>query len=185
MLDKSVTFIQKHLNSKFKGNSAQDPVVLAKVEKDFVDLSLEAITVILVGLEPDPISRSADAFRSTVTSSASGPIYPELRLNLLVLFVARFASYENALGHLSKVIGYFQRNPVLTPQNAPEMAPEMQRLVFELYDLPLAQQNDIWNMLKIAANPAVLYRVRMVVFDHEPVTGNTAILEVGKAVVAQ
>jgi hypothetical protein len=177
MLDKAIVFLQKHLNNKFKGDAAQDRVVLAKVEKDFVQLTLDAVTIILVGLEPDRMSRSADAFRGATLHGGSGPVSPELRLNLYLLFTARFEFYENALKHISKVIQYFQENPVLTRQNAPEMDPELDRLVLELQDLQAKQQNDIWNMLKVAANPSVLYRVRVVVFQQTAAVETPPVVE--------
>jgi hypothetical protein len=185
MLDKAVLFLQKHLNNKFKGDATQDRVGLAKIEKDYVTLADEAITVILLGFEPDPISRSADPYRATPLNGSSGPVYPELRLNLSLLFATRFNSYENALAQLSRVIRYFQQNPVLTRQNAPEMDPVIDKLILELQALPSGQQNDIWTTLKIAATPSALYRVRMVVFDQAPAAETPAIVEIGKGVVAQ
>jgi hypothetical protein len=185
MLDKAIVFLQKHLNAKLKGDdAAADSVVLAKVEADQVKLTIDAVTVILVGLEPDPISRSADPYRATTTNGASGPVYPEIRLNLFVLFAARFTAYEVALESLSKIIRYFQQNPVLTRRNAPEMDPELDRLVMELQALPLKEQNDIWSALKVPANPSLLYRVRMVIFSQEPTTETPAIVELNKEVVA-
>jgi len=180
MLDKAIVFLQKHLNARLKGDDPADRVVLAKVEADQVKLTLDAVTVILVGLEPDPISRSADPYRATTTSGASGPVYPEIRLNLYLLFAARFTAYENALAHLSKIIRYFQQNPVLSQQNAPEMDPELDRLLLELQSLPSKEQNEIWSSLKVPANPSLLYRVKVVVFSQEPSTETPAIVEVRK-----
>lgn len=185
MLDKAVTFLQKHLNNKLRGDATQDRVVLAKVEKDYVSLTLEAVTLVLVGIAPDPISRSADPYRGALPNGGAGPVHPEIRLNLDLLFAARFESYENALGHLSKILRYFQQNPVLTRQNAPEMDPEIDKLVLELMELPLARQNDIWSMLKVAATPAILYRARTVVFQEEPLMEAPAVVETGKGVVAR
>lgn len=185
MIDKAVTFLQRHLNDKLRGDATQDRVVLAKVEKDYVHLALESVTIILVGIEPDPIARSADPYRAATSTGGAGPVPPDVRLNLYLLFAARFESYENALGYLSKVIRHFQQNPVLTPQSAPEMDPEIDRLVLELWDLPFTQQNDVWNTLKVAATPSVLYRARMMVFQEAPVTGAPAIVETGKGIVAR
>lgn len=184
MIDKAVTFLQRHLNHKLRGDATQDRVVLARVEKDYVHLALESVTIILVGIEPDPIARSADPYRATTWSGGAGPVPPELRLNLYLLFAARFESYENALGYLSRVIRYFQQNPVLALQNAPEMDPEIDKLALELWDLPFTQQNDVWGTLKVAAVPSALYRVRMVVFQEAPAAEAPAIVETGKGIVA-
>ena len=66
---------------------------------------------------------------------------------------------------------------MLTRQNAPEMDPELDRLVLELQELPAAQQNEIWSMLKVAANPSVLYRVRVVVFQQTAVVETPLVVE--------
>lgn len=184
MIDKAVLFLQKHLNDRLKGDSVQDKVVLAKVQKDYVDLALEAVTVILVGLEPDPISRSADPARATASSGSSGPVYPEIRLNLYLLFAARFEAYQNALAFISRILQYFQENPVLSGQNAPEMDPEIDRLIVELQDLPFNQQNDLWSTLKVAATPSVLYRVKMVVFRQAEAARTPKVMEPVQEVAA-
>ena len=177
MLDKVVTFLQKQLNNQLKGDSVQDRVVLAKLGKDCVHLALEAVTVILVGIEPDHISRSADPYRGSATTGGSGPVYPEIRLNLYLFLAAQFESYENALHHLSVIIRYFQHNPVLTHENAPMMHADIDRLSVELQEMPFSQHNDIWNTLKVAAVPSLLYRVRTVVFEQQPSALTPAIVE--------
>jgi len=182
MLDKALTFLQRHLNARLKGDAAEDRVVLAKVEKDYVHLSPEAVTVVLVGIEQETSVRAADPYRGLTVGGGVGAAYPEIRLNLSVLFAARFEAYENALGHISKVIRYFQRNPVLTPEGMPDMDPELVKLVMELHDLSLSQQNDMWNVLKIAVTPAVLYRVRLVSFQDTPVVETPKITEIGQGI---
>lgn len=177
MIDKAVVFLQKHLNGKFRDETAQDRVVLAKVQKDYVELATEAVTIIMVGLEPDPMARSADPFRAVTPGGGSAPVRPELRLNLYLLFAARFAAYESSLRYISRILQYFQENPVLTAQNAPEIDPEIDKLVMELQELPFTQQNDIWSTLKVAANPSALYRMKMVVFRQAPVVETPRIVE--------
>lgn len=182
MLDKAIQFLQKHLNNKLKGDAAQDKVALAKVEKDFVALATEAVTVILVNIEPDPMSRAADPYRASTANGGVGFVQPELRLNLYVMFAARFADYSNALSHIAKIIAYFQENPVLTPENAPDMDPELEKLILEIHAIPLSQQNELWGILKIAQTPAVLYRVRMVAFRQAPAVDTPAITEINQRV---
>ena len=46
-------------------------------------------------------------------------IHPDIRLNLYVLFVVRFKQYEEGLGWLSKIIRYFQVNPIFDRSSAP------------------------------------------------------------------
>lgn len=184
VLDKAITFLQKHLNNQLKGEAIQDRVVLAKLQRDYVELAPEAVTVILVGLEPDAISRAANPRRATVSASSAGPVYPEIRLNLHLLFAARSESYETALRHVSAIIRYFQHMPVLTQHNAPDMDPAIDKLVMELQELSYKQQNDIWSMLKVAAVPSALYRVRMVVFE-QGVSATPRIVETDTGISAQ
>ena len=96
-------------------------------------------------------------------------IQPEIRLNLYVLFVARFSQYEDSLHALSLVIRYFQNHRLFTHSDAPGLSESIERLVIELVTLPFAQQNEIWSALRVAYHPSVLYKVKMVVFQDENV----------------
>ncbi len=97
-------------------------------------------------------------------------VYPDIRLNLYILFVVHFKPYEAGLGWLSKIIRYFQANPTFDRSNAPELGDEIERLVLELITLPLEQQNNLWSALRTTYQPSVLYKVGLMIYRDEAPT---------------
>ena len=104
-------------------------------------------------------------------------VQPEIRLNLYVLFVARFPQYEDALRSLSLIIQYFQNHRVLNHQNAPELSDNIEQLVMELITLPFSEQNEVWSSLRTTYHPSVIYKVKLVVFKDEDAATMSTITE--------
>lgn len=98
---------------------------------------------------------------------------PPLHLNLYLLFIAHFPnSYPMELEAIERVIAFFQRNPVLTPQigGAGTAFPAgVEKIVMELDTLPLREQHYVWSMLGAKYMPSVLYRARMFTIRGQPV----------------
>lgn len=148
-----------------QADSAEERVQLIDGEKsDPVEFRLNAITVLLVNIEQENSQRSADPYLRTPGESNLRKLQPEIRLNLYVLFVARFKVYEQGLNQLSQVIRFLLTHRALDHVNTPTLSPQIDKLVLELVTQPLAQQNEIWSALRISYHPSVLFRVRMLVF---------------------
>ncbi len=146
-------------------DSIEERVQLIDGEKsDPVEFRLNAITVLLVNIEQETSQRSADPYLRTPGESNLRKLQPEIRLNLYVLFVARFKAYEQGLNQLSQVIHFLLSHRALDHVNAPALSPQIDKLVLELVTQPMAEQNEIWSALRISYHPSVLFRVRMLVF---------------------
>lgn len=147
-------------------HAAEDRVALPDTgtSAESVDFKVNKVTLLLVNVEQEQVLRPADPFRRVLPDGTTQRVQREVRLNLLVLFVARFAVYEQGLDLLGQVLRFFQGQPVLDHDSAPKLNPEIDKLVFELVTLPLAEQNAIWSQLRTAYQPSLMYRVRMVVF---------------------
>jgi hypothetical protein len=162
-------------------DSTEALVQLIDGEKsDPVEFRLNAITVLLVNIEQDASQRSADPYLRAPGESNLRKLQPEIRLNLYVLFVARFKVYEQGLNQLSQVIRFLLTHRALDHVNAPALSPQIDKLVLELVTQPLAEQNEIWSALRIGYHPSVLFRVRMVVFRDEH---GTAVPQIGQTLV--
>jgi hypothetical protein len=94
-------------------------------------------------------------------------VNPEIRLNLFILVSARFTTYKTGLKYLSAALGYFQANPVMTPQSAPELDSDIEKVSFELYSLNFEQLNHLFGTLGAKYLPSVLYKARMLVVQEE------------------
>lgn len=133
-------------------------------KSDPVEFRLNAITVLLVNVEQETSQRSVDDYLRVPGEGPLRKLQPEIRLNLLVLFIARFTAYEQGLNQLGQVIRFLQQHRALDHGNTPGLPQAIEKLVLELVTLPLSEQNEIWSALRISYHPSVLLRVRMVVF---------------------
>ena len=144
---------------------AEDPVQLIDGEQsDPIVFRLNALTVLLVNIEQEATLRSVDALVRTQPDGQLRQVLPEVRLNLYVLFAARFKAYEHGLNQLGMVIRFFQQHRAMDHDNTPGLNPLIDKLVLELVTLPISEQNEIWSALRVGYHPSVLFRVRMLAF---------------------
>lgn len=175
MLDKVLVFLKDHLNQHLRpgadlasGETQEKAVVFVDGEKlDPITFKLGAISALLINVEEENALRSPTPYQSVSPTGDTIRINPDIRMNLYVLFVARYKRYESGLAQLSAVIRHFQSHRVFDQQNAPELGADIEKLVMELVTLPLPEQNDLWNALRTTYHPSVLYKVSMVVFRDE------------------
>lgn len=175
MISESLTFIKDHLNEHLSAQSGQpvvesseDIVVFLDGEKtDPIAFKLGAVTTLLMNVEEERTLRAADPYTRVAGDGSSRRVQPDVRLNLYVLFVARFKRYEQGLDYLGRIVAHFQNNRVFDRQSAPALGDRIEKLIMELTTLTLAQQNEIWNALRTTCLPSVFYKVRLVVFRSE------------------
>jgi hypothetical protein len=90
---------------------------------------------------------------------------PAVYLNLQIIFIVNAQTdYLTQLNILYRVVAFFQRKPVFSLKNTPELAnygfSGEDKLVFELNTLPLKDMHYIWNNLGLKQMPAVVYKVK-------------------------
>ena len=175
MIDKALVFLRDivnaHLTAPVPGipGTAEDAVVFLDGDKAEPSFQLGAVTVMLINVEQEPVMRAANPWQRTAADGSSFQARPDLRLNLHVMFVARYKQYDQSLTQLSRVLAFFHANPVMDRYAVPSMPPEVPRLTMELLTLPIAEQNDIWNALRTPFQPSLLYRARLILIsDSQP-----------------
>lgn len=147
-------------------DSPEDRAQLIDGDKaDAVDFRLNAISILLVNIEQETTLRAPDPWLRAGPDGRPQRIAPDVRLNLNVLFVARFKGYALGLNQLALVIRFFQSHPVFDHDNTPALPAGIDKLAIELVSLPRHEQNEIWSALRVHYQPSVLYRVRMVVLS--------------------
>lgn len=169
MIDNILTFLRDQLNEQFTSEmDAEAQVVFIDGQKmDPLTFKLGAVSVLLINIEEENVLRAPNLYRRVngVGSTAQTQrINPDIRLNLYVLFVAKYKAYEDSLRSLSHIIQYFQRRPVFRPADDPTLDDGIEKLSVELITLPFAEQNEIWNALRVTYHPSLLYKIKMVVF---------------------
>ncbi len=175
MIHDVLLFLRKHLNAYLRtqsgGNleeSGEDKVVFLDGEQmDPVAFKLGAVSILLINMQEDSTLRAPDLYSRVFPNGVRQQVQPDIKMNLYVLFVARFKQYEDALRYLSLIVHYFQSHRVLTHQNAPDLSDDIEQLILELNTLSFAEQNEVWNALRTTYHPSVLYKVKMVVFRDE------------------
>lgn len=172
MIATAIGFLRNRLNRTFPrdaAGSAEDLFVYPVAGKDdALSFPANAVSILLVRLEEDAVLRDADRFTLVGTDGSRRRVEPDIRLNLYVLFVARFPEdYGLSLQHLSRVVRYFQNHRIFTQQDAPELGPRIPQLIMELITPGLSEQNELWGMLRVSYQPSALYRLKMLVFQDE------------------
>lgn len=148
-------------------------------DHDAIKFPLNKVTPLLINIEEEGHLRPGDRFSRVAVNGNREFVFPDVRLNLYILFVSHFQEYADALNYLSLIVKYFQSHPVLDHQNTPGLHKDIDKLVIELKTLPLTEQNEVWNALRSAYRPSLLYRVRMLVFqDQSSVTAPSDVREV-------
>jgi Pvc16 N-terminal domain len=179
MIDDAVLFLRQHLSAALKsGDFAEEPVVFVDDAKmDYVTFKPGAVSVLLVNIEEETTLRKPDLYSRVSPNGVCNVVQPEIRINLYVLFVAQFTQYEQSLKYLSRIVQHFQNHRVFNQQNAPELSQRIDRLILELITLPFSEQNEIWNALRTAYRPSVLYKAKMIVFRDEDAVPQPGIAE--------
>jgi hypothetical protein len=175
MIGKSLNFLRRRLDAHLRvvagidGDSGTaDRVVFVEGDKlEPLSLPQGCISMLVVHVQEDRQFRDANRYQRCLAQDASPHVethYPDVHLDIGILFAARFKDYANAWDQLSEIILFFQQNPLFDASDAEislEMPNGVSRIGVELLSPALEQQQDIWSALRLSIHPAVLYRIRL------------------------
>ena len=187
MLDVALNFLTAELNSYLVtrgARKASDEVGKVEVGRLVDDAGKWAIKddhvgASLIHIEEERVMRSQ--LPETVVSAGKHLVLePRLKLNLHVLFAAKFQKYDEGLRSLSLVLTYFQSHPTFTQETYPGLDSRLERLTVELQSLSYEQLNQLWAALGAKHLPSAIYKVRMVALqDSAPVAVQQPLSEAG------
>ncbi|WP_108805097.1 DUF4255 domain-containing protein [Aquimarina sp. Aq107] len=169
MVDVVLTVLKDKLNEYFKNvvGATESNLIdfISTNNNDPVSFTNDKITPFLINISEDRKFRNADQYTGVVRNGIKTQANPEIRIELLILFVSKFNKYDQALKFLSHVIKFFQVNRIFDPLNSPQLSDEnIEKLIVELISLPLEEQNQVWHSLNTSYLPSVLYKVRLLSF---------------------
>lgn len=176
MIYAAISHVTGQLNQFLKRtfDAREDVVVVSNVVEQDGTMAANAtnrIVASLVNIEKDasPGSRAAVAAGSGLTAAGT---YPPIHTNLYLLFAGNYngKNYAEALKLLSHTISYFQRNPLFTRQNSPELDQRIARLSLDIENLNIKDLSSLWSVLSGKYLPSVLYKIRMITFDAQDIT---------------
>lgn len=176
MIAKALTFISSFLNKEIKLNYGidEDRVIVSSLinpDGSVSDNIENKIIISVINLEHETTIKSANHYVSG-NSNNFGKVSPPVYLNLYLLVSANYDSgnYLEALKMLSSVIGIFQSNTYFTKQLNPEMPASLDKLTFEIFNLPINELSHIWSGIGAKYVPSILYKVRMITMQENLIT---------------
>lgn len=176
MIYEVLNFLRQNLDAYINnGRAAAEPVMVLSNPWSNTDSSknfsfLNSLS--LINVEEDRIFKSQGYQYIRKDQERFIQKEPDIKLNLYVLFSAYNKNYEDALKITSKVVSYFQMNPVFQKERNPERITSLpdgvDKIIVELFSASFEQQNQIWASLSTGYLPSVIYKVRMLIIDTDP-----------------
>ncbi len=166
MINAVLSVLKDRLNEHFKNvvRTTESNVVefIDTNSNDPISFTNDKVTPFLINISEDRKFRNPDQYSGIVREGIRTQMNPEIRIELLVLFVSKFGNYNQALKFLSHVIKFFQANRAFNPLNSPRLSDDnIEKLTIELVSIPLEEQNQVWHSLNTSYLPSVLYKIRL------------------------
>jgi len=175
MIAKTLTFITHLLNQELKMNFGfkDDRVVassLVNPDGSMPNNAENKIVISLVNLEHETVMKSMGNYL-TDGGKSYAKVAPSVKLNLYVLISANYDSsnYIEATKILSFIIGVLQANPYFTRQTNPELQAPVEKLTFEIFNLPINELSHIWSGIGAKYVPSIIYKVRMLTIQEDKI----------------
>jgi hypothetical protein len=193
MLDIALNFLTAELNSYLVARGARkatDEIGKVEIGRLVDDTGKWAITddhigASLIHVEEDRIMKS-QLPEATLMGGRQVVLEPKLKLNLHVVFAAKFQKYDEALRSLSLVLTYFQSHLSFTPATHSALDARIERLTVELQSLTYEQLNQVWTFIGGKQLPSAIYKVRMVALqDLEPRSIELPVSEIQTTLLAR
>jgi hypothetical protein len=102
MIDDAIIFLRNRLNRSLRGISGTGPSedkveFVSGDQMDPMSFKPEAVSVLLINVEEENTVRAPDLYAGVDANGVRQKVRPEIRLNLLLLFVAQFKEYAHSL----------------------------------------------------------------------------------------
>lgn len=176
MIAKALTFIADFLNHQIKMSYGidEDRVVISSLinpDGSITENIENKIVISVINLEHETTVKSMNNYVDD-SNNNYGKVSPPVYLNLYLLISANYDSgnYIEALKMLSTVIGIFQANTYFTQQKNPEMQSPLEKLTFEIFNLPINELSHIWSGIGAKYVPSIVYKVRMITIKEDLIT---------------
>ncbi len=176
MIYAAITHVTNQLNQflKLSFTLNEDIVVVSNIVEQDGTIATNVtnrIIASLINIEKDAVS-GCKLPTSSGYKQPSIVCSPPIHTNLYLLFSANFSgkNYAEALKFLSNTISFFQRNPLFTKQNSPELDTRIEKLSLDIENLDIRDLSSLWSMLSGKYSPSVLYKIRMITFDGQDIT---------------
>ena len=172
MIDQALRLVATRLNAHLVARyGVQDDLVtlspLSDAEGKPATNARNRLVIFLTNISHDVTPRSPKLRSGGQVLQAS-----PLHLNIYFMVASAYEPdiYEEGLKVMSAALMYFQANPVITPQSAPEMPHGLKQLSIEISNLQSEEIGQLWGNLGGRYVPSVMFKMRSVIIDANAVT---------------
>ncbi len=138
------------------------------------------IILSIVNIKEETTLKNGSFYQRSVNNTIVKRRNPPLNLNIFCLFGANNNSYEQGLRSVSRVVSFFQKNYVFTPENAPTLPKDVDKLIFDLHSMSFEELNNMWGYMGGKYLPSVLYRMRLLSIQEHNVAVVPTIDKIGQ-----
>lgn len=168
MIPESLTCVCDELNDFFKARLkiADKKAVIAPLTNQDGSAFAAAENKLIISLIN--IERESLVTKTSPTDSSSfAARQPSINLNLYIVFAANFSgqNYTEGLSYLSLAISYLQQKPVFTRNDSQRLPDGIDKLIFEVQNVPFERLNNIWTTAGAKYMPSLVYKMRMLTFS--------------------
>lgn len=171
MIDTLLTFIQEQVNQYLadKASLGINTILLTNIMNESGKYAFDEnnIALTLINVEEDRIFKSQV---QEVKMVEGQNIYtePDIKVNLYIMFAARYATYSESLKQLSNIMLFFQSKSSFNSAEYPGLL-KIEKFTAELFSLSFEQLNQVWAYLGAKYLPSVVYKLRLVIMQDIPV----------------
>lgn len=175
MIDKTLKFLTEQVNAYLQrktGSASFGQLALSSIvnQQGGIELNDNSLGMVLVKFDEEftarrPVNYTRRAGNKVLQAN------PALHLNLIVMIVAHFSNYEEALKFISLVILFFQNNFSFSKDNDSSFElPGVEELSVKLQPITWENLNQVWMAIGAKQMPSVPLRVSLVTLNEEEVT---------------
>jgi len=169
----TVDRLNGHLAGKFR--MSEDFAALSPLtdgEGKPADIVRNRLAVFIVNLAHDAMPRGGALGVPRSAGLAAQENRRPINLDIYFMLAASYDpdTYGEGLKLLSAGMTYFQANPVITPDNTPNLPKGILQLSYEISNLRVEEVGQLWGNLGGRYVPAVLLKMRSVTVDAQAVS---------------
>ncbi|MBL3570521.1 hypothetical protein BV509_12825 [Rhodovulum sulfidophilum] len=179
MIDQALSLAVDRLNGHLAGRfrTGDDVVVLSPLtdaEGKPADAARNKLALFVTAIAEDTMPRSARGPGLSSIGLARGAQAIHLDIYAMLAAAHDPDKYAEGLKQLSAALMFFQVQPVMTPQNTPDMPPGLAQLSFEIANLKVEEVGQLWGNLGGRYVPSVMFKIRSVRVDAGAIAGVAA-----------
>lgn len=174
MIHNVITAIAARLDEHIKNRLSlnEDTVIVSSLVdlKGNLNQDIEnKITVFLLNIEEDKVSKNANTIKKT-------GVPPAVKVNIHLMFSAHFPNfnYVEALKYISLVIEFFQANISFNSGDTPGFPTSISKVNAELLNISIDEIGKLWGNIGTNYIPSIAYKLKHIHYSSDSISEDVA-----------